>query len=171
MNHTGEHSAQILHAQRDADTSTVRLRVSFAPGVAVNPPLMPAGLYDTADPAREIFQLHKLVAEIGDTLTYETYNQNAPLPLAGCRHIFRFWWFAWQLEAVLDTQTFWVRRCYPENGDHEHCLLTWKTISARDEHSEGYYSEAHGWITVEAYETYILKDLLRIRLPGTSTQR
>ncbi|HEX6122138.1 MAG TPA: hypothetical protein VFY89_03205, partial [Ktedonobacterales bacterium] len=94
---------------------------------------------------------------------FETYDHAGPLPEPGRPYIFGAWWTSDALDAVLDRQAVWMRERYPDDGTHEHCLLTWETIAAYDPYQrEGYRSE-HGWITVAAYETYIEQDLLRLR--------
>ncbi|HET7035168.1 MAG TPA: hypothetical protein VFI42_05740 [Thermomicrobiaceae bacterium] len=124
---------------------------------------MLGGMYGTNAPAHEVFQLHTLVSQAGDVLCYATYNAASPLPIIGERHIFRLWWADYQLAAVLDLDAQWVHRAYPDNSDHEHCLLTWEVISATSNHPTGYHSAEHGWITEEAYQAYIIEDRLRLR--------
>jgi hypothetical protein len=135
------------------------LDMDYLPG----PPLAPGGLWDPDDENRAVLPLHKLVEQSDSTLVFETYDHAGPLPEPGRQYIFGSWWTSDALDAVLDRQAVWVRERYPDNGTHEHCLLTWETIAAYGPYQrEGYHSE-HGWITVAAYETYIEKDLLRLR--------
>jgi hypothetical protein len=135
------------------------LKMEYLPG----PPLAPGGLWDPDDESRAVLQLHKLVEQSNSTLVFETYDHAGPLPEPGRHYIFGSWWTSDALDAVLDRQAVWVRERYPDDGAHEHCLLTWETIAAYGPYQrEGYRSE-HGWITMAAYETYIEKDLLRLR--------
>lgn len=67
-----------------------------------------------------------------------------------------------QLDAVRDRSRVWSHEHYPDNGDHDHCLVTWTRIEAQGSHPDGYRSGCD-WLTVNAYQTYIVQDLLRIR--------
>lgn len=146
---------------RDGVTRVVLtiLDMDYLPG----PPLAPGELRDPDDQYRVVLPLHKLVKQTGSTLVFETYNHAGPLPKPGQQFSFGSLWEPTALDAVLDRQAVWVRERYPDDGTHEHCLLTWETLAAYGPYQrEGYRSE-HGWITVAAYETYIEQDLLRLR--------
>jgi hypothetical protein len=137
--------------------------MEYIPG----PPLAPGSLWDTTWQNREVLPLHKLVEQSDSTFVFETYDYAGSLPELGRQYIFGSWWTFDALDAVLDRQAVWVRERYPDNGTHEHCLLTWETIAAYDPYQwEGYQSEL-GWITVGAYKTYIEKDLLRLRVDSS----
>ncbi|CAA9566414.1 MAG: hypothetical protein AVDCRST_MAG88-1933 [uncultured Thermomicrobiales bacterium] len=150
--------ATTVAADRRGDTARIVLHAERVP----SPPIAPAALYDQDNPAREIFPLHKLAGQSGDHLTFEAYEVVAALPPIGARFILRSWWTADALAAVIDRAAVWVRQAYPDNGDHDHCLLTWEPIAADATCSEGYRSR-HGWITTAAYEQYIQRDVLRLR--------
>lgn len=152
---------KVLSANRQGDVVYLRLKV-IDRNSWPSSPLAPAGLYQIDNPEQEHFQLHRFISQDADTLSYKTYDQTSPLPRVGQRALFRVWWTEWQLKLVLDQDREWVRRAYPDNGEHDHCALTWETIAAYSDHSEGYESEGD-WITVEAYEVFILQDRLRLR--------
>jgi hypothetical protein len=123
--------AEILSASQVGEIATVVLRATCSP----SPPIAPARLYERIDPGKEIFQLHKLIDQDGNRLTFETYAPGHRLPLAGTQLILRSWWLPEALEAVLDHEAEWTLKTYPDNGDHNHCLLTGATISAHSDHS------------------------------------
>ncbi len=158
----GRPPAEVVAVEtRDEVTRVVLLILDMAylPG----PPLAPGSLFDLDTPNREVLPLHKLLEQSDSTLMFETYDYAGPLPELGRQYIFGSWWTPDALDAVLDRQAVWVRERYPDNGNHDHCLLTWETIAAYGEYQhEGYHSE-HGWVTVDAHEIYIEKDLLRLR--------
>lgn len=129
-----------------------------------SPPLAPAGLYTDPKSASERYALHRAVAQQGQLATFETYGpQSRPLPRPGDVLFYRPWWVPEAMDAALDTTASWIRKRYPDNGDHDHCLFTWETISSYEGNREGYWSEKYGWITVEAYENFIAKDIYRLR--------
>jgi hypothetical protein len=150
--------AEILSASQFGEIATVVLHATCSP----SPPIVPAGLYERTDPSKEIFQLHKLIGQDGNRLTFETYAPSHRLPPAGMQLILRSWWLPEALEAVVDYEAEWTLKTYPDDGDHNHCLLTGATISAHSDHSQGYHSK-YGWITLEAYQKYIQQDSLRLR--------
>jgi len=150
--------AEVISVRQEGDVATVALKICRQ----LHAPIAPAGLYDQLNPAREIFQLHKLIEESKRKIIFETYNSDKLLPAVGEKFIFRSWWILDALEAVQDTKVKWVRKPYPDNGGHDHCMLTWADISTDAENREGYHSK-YGWITVEAYDKFIKQDVLRLR--------
>jgi hypothetical protein len=153
-----ECSAKVTDVMKNGDVVSTTLEVTEVPSY----PPAPAGLYSDKPDNHEAIQLHKLAKIDGKTLTYETYKHQGLLPKLGDVYIFRLWWTPDQLEAVKDTFRSWALEEYPENSDHTHCLLTWETIGAKADHKIGYRS-GRDWITEEAYKTYIVDDLLRVR--------
>jgi hypothetical protein len=109
------------------------------------------------------FEFHKVVEEGDAVVTVETYDWNGPIPEVGEQIILQSWWDPVQLEAVLDLDAIWSYESYPDNGDHDHCLLTWTTIAAYGDFERMGYRSKHGWITVAAYQEYIKEDRLRLR--------
>jgi hypothetical protein len=150
-----EPTAKVIDVEISGDTVTIKIEVSELP----SPPLAPGGLNT---PEQEVIQLHNLQIQDHNVLTYHTYEHKGDLPQLGTEYIYRLWWRPDQLEAVTDTNRIWIYAEYPDNGNHEHCLLTWETIAAYSEHKGGYHS-GKDWITEEAYKTYILEDKLRLR--------
>ncbi len=124
-------------------------------------PIAPAGLYSLEQPDNLIYPLHRLVLDKGHTLTFETYDQNYQLPMKG-KYIFRSWWIPKALAAVRDIDAVWVERVMPER-EHDHCLLSYDKIGEGGETNKGYFNKKYGWITVAAYEEYIVNDRLRLR--------
>jgi hypothetical protein len=153
-----EPTAKVIDVEISGDTVTMKIEVSQLP----LPPLAPGGLYLLNMPEQEVIQLHNLQMQDQNILTYRTYEHKGDLPQLGAEYIYRVWWRPDQLEAVTDTKRNWIYAEYPDNGDHDHCLLTWETIAAYSEHKGGYRS-GKDWITEEAYKTYILEDRLRLR--------
>ena len=153
-----EPTAKVIQLSRDNDVVTVVLEISSL----LSEPLAPGGLYVTHKTEQEVIQLHKLKAADGNVLTFENYDHVGELPSVGTDYIFRVWWTPNQLEAVTDTSRKWSYEKYPDNEDHDHCLLTWEAIAADAEHKAGYRC-GKDWITEQAYETYIVGDKLRLR--------
>ncbi len=114
-----------------------------------------------------VCELHRLVEVNGDIVVCDRFTELDPrVPeVGGCYH-YQGWWVPGAMDAVLDESALWHRRVYPDNGDHDHCLLTYDTLAAYGDYAhEGYFHEAHGWVTVEAYELYIRDDVCRLRQP------
>lgn len=63
-----------------------------------------------------------------------------------------------------DHNTDWTLQPYPytDPGTHHHCLLTWETIALDSDNPIAYHSH-YGWLTVAAYEEYIVQDIRRLR--------
>ena len=156
-----EPKAKIVRASRRDDVVIVVIEVTRL----FSEPLAPAGLYLVEKPEQEVIQLHALKTSKGNVLTYETYDYVGELPTVGTEYIYRIWWTSDQLSAVTDTARKWSYEEHPDNGDHEHCLLTWETIAADAEQNAGYRS-GKDWITEDAYKTYIVDDKLRLRYRG-----
>lgn len=74
------------------------------------------------------------------------------------------------MDTVRDVTAECELQNYPDNDNHDHCLLTWETIAAYTDHKEGYRS-SDGWITVAAYREFIEKDALRLRRNYRSIER
>lgn len=158
-------TVQVMAAERANGISRLTLQVLNGKDV-LGPPFAPASLAKadgSAYPDNLIYELHKCIGQSDQQLIYETYEATNPLPAEALVCILRQWWAADQLEAAADTKANWVYEVYPANGSHEHCLLSWETITAYGDFlHDGYHSE-HGWITVEAYRKYIEQDRLRLR--------
>lgn len=154
-----EPTAEILDLQNLKDGLLVILRVDKILPL----PLAPGGLYSLSDPKKKVLELHKLLnqGEEGN-LIFKTYESPMELPPKGGKFIFRAWWTPNALDIVTNMSLTWTREKYPGNGDHDHCLLTYKTISAYTGEREGYCS-GKAWISVEGYERFIRDDILRLR--------
>lgn len=161
--------ATVLAIDKTDDVVRIELRIDRVPA----PPIAPAGLYDPAEAGREIFPLHRLTEQLEDRLVFESYETAALLPPVGSSFILQSWWLPGALDAVLDMEAEWELEVYPDNGEHEHCLLTYERIAAYADCQKGYRSH-HGWVTPAAYEQYIRRDVLRLRcqkgkrLPNTA---
>lgn len=117
-----------------------------------------------------VFPLDQLINQDQQLLKFETYDPPPALPIVGDTYQFVSMWTHWAMDAVQDTTAIWTRQNYPYPGDHDHCLLTWQTISDYSEHKEGFAS-VHGWVTIEAYTKYIQNDRCKIRSNWRSIER
>jgi len=128
--------------------------------------LAPAGLYDTQTQKLESYQLHKLLSRSNDKLEFKTYGSSLPtIPLAGLEFVFRPWWTDEAWELVTDVSLVWERLSYPSNGSHDHCAITWVAIGQGEKNKEGYRS-GNAWITVQAYEQFVRRDVYHCRDDG-----
>lgn len=152
-------TAELLSVFVSKDNVTIAITISRQEYLSY--PIAPASLIEPN--TRSFFPLHQLVKREGPRLVFETYKLDLPHPLAGAIYEFCSWWIPDAMDAVRDTSAKWERLIYPDNGCHDHCLLTWSTISAYEGHKEGYYNSLYGWITIEAYRDFIERDILRIR--------
>jgi hypothetical protein len=139
------------------DATCVTLEFSRAPD---SPPIAPGALYRPPDLSHWVFEVHQLSARMGSILTLETYNTLLAPPQIGEQYTFRSWWTKQAAEAVLDRSARWVERVYPGKDEHDHCLLTWDAIYSGQ---VGRFSDAHGWITSDAYRQFIENDPYRVR--------
>jgi hypothetical protein len=132
------------------------------------PPLVPAALWDLTEPRVEVMQLHQVQEIQGDVLTVVTFEFSQTLPEVGREYAYQQWWNPDAMDAVTDVRREWELKVYPDNGSHEHCLLTFETISAYQGQKRGYESNGD-WIVPEAYEKYIRDDFLRLRIKGVTS--
>ena len=159
--------AIVKDANLARDVATVTIEISREDYLGY--PIAPADLR-VPDTNNDVFHFHQLVKREGCVLVFETYQSEFPLPQKGTSFAFCSWWVPKAMEAVRDTAAKWKRQVYPDNGKHNHCLLTYKSISAYDENMEGYQS-TYGWLTVTAYQEYIANDRLRVRSNWKSIER
>jgi hypothetical protein len=160
-------TATILRAERLGEVSTVAIEISREDYLTY--PVAPASIWRRY-PDQMVFQFHQLIGRDGPRLVFETYRAAYALPAVHSQGDFGSWWSHWAMDAVRDMSATWARLPYPNDGEHDHCLLTWETIAADADHKEGYQS-SHGWITVEDFQEYIEKDCLRIRSAWKSIER
>ena len=152
-------AATVLAARLSDDVAAVTIEVSRQDYLSY--PIAPADLR-RSNPHELVFPFHQLVDRQGSRVVFETYGPELPLPAMGSVHTFCSWWVPEAIDAVRDTSVQWELLTYPDDGDHDHCLLTWKTISADTGDRVGYHS-AHGWVTGDAYREFIEQDALRVR--------
>lgn len=145
----------------ERDGSTVRITMTAPTPLPED--AIPATLLDPAGTPIPRVEVHKLVEERNGTVVTETYDWQGPLPEVGRVYGLGEWFTRDQLDALLDLDAVWTFETYPDNGDHDHCLVTWTTIAAYGDFERMGYRSAHGWITVAAYEEYIRGDRLRRR--------
>lgn len=152
--------AKVISSERNGDVVVTVLDQKRPPP----DPIAPGALYEAEDSTAEVFPLHKLTAREpgleGERLTFETYGETRRLPAVGVRYELRSWWLPHAMEALLDPEAGWERARYEgDRLDDEQCLFTWEYIA---DHPDAYRSK-YGWVTAEAFDTYVRHDLLRMR--------
>jgi hypothetical protein len=160
-------TAKVLSAILAANMATVTIEISQEDYLGY--PIAPADLRKL-DTGESVFDFHQLIGRKGAKLVFETYKPQRLAPCVGATYAFCSWWIPNAMDAVRDMSAKWNRLPFPDDGQHDHCLLTNETISAYAERKEGYRS-VHGWITVEAYREFIERDRLRIRNNNKSIER
>lgn len=158
--------ATILRTETARDLSVVQIKLSSEAYLSY--PIAPGDLR-ISDPFQTIWEFHQLIARDGPILTFETYETNFSMPLINHVYDFCSWWLGTTMDAVRDMGAVWNRMPYPDNGSHDFCPITYENISAQGPLTEAYKSN-HGWISVEAYEKYILQDALRVRNASRSIE-
>lgn len=153
-------TATVLAAGFAGDATIVTLEIS--PEDYLRYPIAPADLR-RPDTHASCFPLHQLVGRDGPRLVFETYGRSTPSPQPGTTLEFCSWWGAGAMDAVRDLSAKWERLTYPDDGEHDHCLLTYETMAAYADYRKDGYRSPHGWITVEAYGEFIDQDRLRVR--------
>jgi hypothetical protein len=148
----------VVAIERSSPRSLVTLRFDEPEG----PPGFPANLWNKGTDAK--WHLDKVVTADDGTLTFETDEDLKALEV-GRKYGFQQWWTPEALALVTDLTRHWQRATYPDNGDHDHCPLSWIEISAQP--GEGVehvgYRSGDDWISVGAYERFIRDDHLRVR--------
>jgi len=124
-------------------------------------PLVPAHLAELESrlAVLEIHQVHAMRFPVIEFVTFDVANPDLRI---GSEFAFAQWWNPDAMDAVTDTAREWHLTTYPDNRSHQHCLLTWETISAYHGQRQGYESNGD-WITPAAYEKFIRGDYLRLR--------
>jgi hypothetical protein len=159
---------EVMMITQLADRVRTILRIiSYGTPGRLSPPLIPGALVAHQSPEEGFFELHRLLARddgATDQLIYETYGTPTLLPEVGTRYILRIWWGQNQLDTVRDRNAEWILQPYPwsEPGTHNHCLLTWETIAVDSDNPIAYHSH-HGWLTIAAYEEFIVRDTRRLQ--------
>lgn len=144
------------------ESGVTRTEIQIVKG-KLSPPLAPAGLYDPNNKTDLVFELHKTISEAGNVLTFETYEKTPPSKNFVAGEFFvRQWWMPEAFDLVSNTSLEWKREKYPNDGTHTHCCITWEAISGYVEPKEGYRC-GRSWITVSAYEDFILKEKYHLR--------
>jgi hypothetical protein len=72
-------------------------------------------------------------------------------------------WSPWQLELAMSDASAWKKAFYPDNGDHDHCALTWETIAAYGDYIHEAYTNGSDWITPDAFNRYIVGNEAHVR--------
>ena len=159
-------SAEVLHAGNIGDVATVTVEISREDYLGY--PIAPADLWrrHTHD---SVWHFHQLVARQGARLVFETYATQCELPGIGSIFDFSSWWLPDAMDAVRDTSAAWELTTAPDDSCNR-CLLTYETIAVGFEHGHAYRSQ-YGWITVDAYNQFIDRDVLRVRGNWRSIER
>lgn len=144
----------------DVRTTTVRLHGELPPE-----PIAPAGLYHQL-PWLSVLDLHRLVRIEASELTFETYGPTDAADPG--EYVLQSWWIPDALALVADPSRTWIEAQYPvddvtgpyPDAGPDFCLLTYESLQP----GEIAYTDGRGaWISRQGYETYVAKDLLRIR--------
>ena len=155
-----ERVAIVTELNGDSDVTVVTFDIDRLP----TEPLYPALLLKIEGGSSEVaLELHKYISSQDLTFTYETYDWTGPFPKIGDSLTYRGLWIPGVLELVADTSLEWQRERYPDDGNHHHCPMTYETLAAYDPYQKEGYRCGDEWISVEAFETYIKNDRLRVR--------
>lgn len=127
-------------------------------------PIAPAFLFDSAPQlyARTPLAVLEWGWQEGAVWRFELANAPRDVNI-GASYGYQAMWSASGFDAVADLDAVWVESDYPDDGTHEHCLLTYATISAYQGDRTGYRSDTHGWLTSDAYREHIALDRYGIR--------
>lgn len=125
--------------------------------------LAPAFLFElTAVPQRDPVVVLEWLVRRDTTFCFEAAPELVPLQV-GRTYGYQGFWDGNGYDAVADLGATWERAEYPDNGDHDHCVISFETISAYSGERFGYRNPAHGWITEEAHREQIVNDIYGIR--------
>jgi hypothetical protein len=152
---------RVADAVQREDVATVSVEFDPPGERYLHYPIAPADLW-LAEPSQLVFPLHQLIDRDGSRLVFETYEPQLSLPAPGESFTFCSRFKPEALNALRDRLVHWDLLDFPDNGDHDHCLLTWATMAAYADQKRGYHS-SYGWVTEAAYQEYIERDVLRVR--------
>jgi len=154
--------ATIKSVRRERERLLVELTFDREPTAPVVPAFL-FGLTASGEAAdRRALVILEWCCSSGPAWTFEAANgplQIAPEEVFGYQGM----WTPAALDAVTDLSATWTRTQYPGDGSHEHCLVTFVTISSYQGEPVGYFCTSHGWLSERAYEEHILGDLYKIR--------
>ncbi len=125
--------------------------------------LAPAFLFElTPEPQRDALVILEWLQSRGESYCFEAAQERTPLQV-GRTYGYQGIWDGNGYDAVADLDAHWEHAEYPDNGDHDHCAISFETISSYTGERFGYRNPDHGWITEEAYREQIVDDIYGIR--------
>ncbi len=162
--------ATVLSVEIRQEIQVVRLRMGErflkAQRSSSSCPPAPASIWPVDPSWGERFELHRAFGqESEDLITFETYDwAGSPAPQPRTEVFYQGWWTPDQFAVATDLRLVWELAMFDRTGDHEHCVLSWATIEPGMRGYRGLWANLQEvWLTVPAYEEYILRDRLRIR--------
>jgi hypothetical protein len=130
-------------------------------------PLAPGTLYLNEPGQTVVFELHRVVSITGRSVVFETFRDAVPAgwnePSEGQRYRWRGWIIPAAWDAIQSRPEDWHLQSV--EGDHEHCIITWETISKGE---PGYYHPVlREWVSVAAFQKFMQDDIYRLRRGGS----
>jgi hypothetical protein len=156
---TGNPIVELTASSIDGEIRTTTVRIDKP----LNAAAAPATLIDLATRA-PVLELHRIAHEGNEEVAFETYGTTADAPTGP--YVLQPWWAPYALALVLDRSRTWTLAEYPSGaaGDlpdlgHDFCPLTYASCEPG---TDAYTDTKGAWISVEAYESFIAGDLLRL---------
>ena len=156
---TGNPIVEVTASSIDGDVRTTTVRIdepldsADAPATLIEPA--------TREP---VLDLHRIAREADCEVSFETYGMTADPPTGP--YVLQSWWAPYALALVLDRSRTWTLAEYPIGaaGDlpdlgHDFCPLTYESFEPG---TKAYTDTKGAWISLEAFETFIAGDLLRV---------
>ncbi len=155
-----EPTAEVIQSEKLDDALQTMLRVSKLPST----PLAPASLISLQDRPTGILDLHRLVKQDGNVVTFATYDSGATPLHPNSAYIFRCWWAPDQLALAQDNTRAWTKQTFeprrlknvrPDFIDHEHCSLCWQRISTAEGDQHEGFTDGKNWLCETCHLSYI----------------
>jgi hypothetical protein len=145
----GRPYAVVLDSVRDGDLLVTAVLLSEHPGRS----LVPSSLWEQ-DPLREVVQFHKVRSEANLAFEFETFESTEAPIEKNHEYFLQKWWMGEAMDLVTDTTRNWERTRYPDNGQHDFCLLTYENIGADEQKKRGTYQTAFGFRSTDTTNTF-----------------
>jgi hypothetical protein len=153
--------ATIVNVENAQDFTVLSLHLDRSPAN----PAVPAFLFDISSPSiaqkRDACAVLEWMRPGGPPWQFEC--RRGPLVSRGQTYGFQSMWTPLAFDAVTNLTATWAWTAYPDDGTDEHCLVTFRTISAAGPEKGGYFNEEYGWLSQEAYSECIVRDVYGIR--------